>query len=88
MLILMRRPGETVMIGDDIVITVLGVARNRVRIGIKAPKDVPVHREEIYERIKHEAQSGHGGHENDGPDAEAEEEEAGQEEAPRYRRRA
>ncbi len=54
MLILRRRGGETVMIGRDITITVLGVKGNQVRIGINAPKDVPVHREEIYERIQSE----------------------------------
>lgn len=54
MLILTRRVGETVMIGDDVTITVLGVKGNQVRIGIKAPKDTPVHREEIFERIQRE----------------------------------
>jgi len=54
MLILTRRVGETLVIGDDVSITVLGVKGNQVRIGIKAPKDVSVHREEIYERIQHE----------------------------------
>ena len=60
MLILTRRIGETLMIGDDVSITVLGVKGNQVRIGIDAPKDVPVHREEIYERIKTE-QNGNSG---------------------------
>jgi len=57
MLILTRRVGETLVIGDDVSITVLGVKGNQVRIGIKAPKDVSVHREEIYERIQHEKNS-------------------------------
>ena len=55
MLILTRRPGETIMIGSDITMTVLGVQGNHARIGIDAPKSVPVHREEIYERIKRQA---------------------------------
>ncbi|HED13736.1 MAG TPA: carbon storage regulator [Gammaproteobacteria bacterium] len=54
MLILTRRAGETLNIGDDIQITVLGVKGNQVRIGITAPRDVPVHREEIYKRIRGE----------------------------------
>ncbi len=54
MLILTRRVGETLMIGDDVTVTVLGVKGNQVRIGVNAPRDVAVHREEIYERIKHE----------------------------------
>jgi carbon storage regulator len=56
MLILTRRTGETVMIGNEVTLTVLGVKGNQVRIGINAPKSVPVHREEIYERIKRELQ--------------------------------
>ena len=52
MLILTRRLGETTMIGDDVVVTVLGVSGNQVRLGIKAPKTVAVHRREIYDRIK------------------------------------
>ena len=54
MLILTRRVGETVMIGNEVTVTVLGVKGNQVRIGVNAPKDVTVHREEIYERIKRE----------------------------------
>ena len=54
MLILTRRVGETVMIGGEVTVTVLGIKGNQVRLGINAPKDVAVHREEIFERIKAE----------------------------------
>ncbi len=56
MLILTRRIGEVLRIGDDVAITVLGIKGNQVRIGIDAPKDVSVHREEIYQRIKSETE--------------------------------
>ena len=55
MLILTRRVGESVMIGDNVTVTVLGVKGNQVRLGVNAPRDVAVHREEIYERIKTES---------------------------------
>ena len=60
MLILTRRVGESLMIGDDVNVTVLGVKGNQVRIGVNAPKDVAVHREEIYQRIQQEHQGGAG----------------------------
>lgn len=61
MLILTRRVGETLMIGDEVTVTVLGIKGNQVRIGVNAPKDVTVHREEIYERIKKEKTQGEEG---------------------------
>ena len=71
MLILTRKVGETLMIGDEIEVTILSLKGNQVRIGVNAPKDVPVHREEIYDRIKreqagtgNEASSGHSSEED------------------------
>jgi len=58
MLILTRRVGETLMIGEDVSVTVLGVKGNQVRIGINAPQDVAVHREEIFQRIQRESTAG------------------------------
>ena len=63
MLILTRRVGETLMIGDEVTVTVLGVKGNQVRLGVNAPRTIAVHREEIYERIKHEQEG------SDGPEA-------------------
>jgi carbon storage regulator len=56
MLVLTRRVNETLMVGDEVTVTVLGVKGNQVRIGINAPREVAVHREEIYERIKADEQ--------------------------------
>ena len=57
MLILTRRVGETLMVGDEVTVTVLGVKGNQVRIGVNAPRDVAVHREEIYQRIQDQKSS-------------------------------
>jgi carbon storage regulator len=56
MLILTRRAGETVIVGNDVAVTIVAVKGNQIRIGISAPKNVPIHREEIYERIRRERQ--------------------------------
>ena len=68
MLILTRRIGESLMIGDDVNVTVLGIRGNQVRIGVNAPKDVAVHREEIYERIQMERKGPKGPQAGDGDD--------------------
>jgi len=68
MLILTRRINETLNIGDDVQVTVLGIKGNQVRIGINAPRDVPVHREEIYQRIKREERMNSDDNEEQGSD--------------------
>ncbi len=57
MLILTRRVGETLMVGDEITATVLGVKGNQVRLGINAPKEIAVHREEIYKKVQKEKEA-------------------------------
>ncbi len=74
MLILTRRVGESLMIGDEVTVTVLGVKGNQVRIGVNAPREVSVHREEIYERIRKEQQ---GGGDNAGEEQEGDDDNAG-----------
>jgi carbon storage regulator len=67
MLILTRRVGETVIIGNDVDVTVLGVKGNQVRLGVKAPREVSVHREEIFQRISQEQSGGNGNGADHGP---------------------
>ncbi len=64
MLILTRRVGESLMIGDEVTVTVLGVKGNQVRIGVNAPRDISVHREEIFERIRKEREGDEGSDED------------------------
>ena len=58
MLVLSRKVGETLYIGDGVSVTIIGIKRHQVRIGIQAPKSVPVHREEVYERIRSKKRGG------------------------------
>jgi len=74
MLILTRRINETLNIGDEVQVTVLGIKGNQVRIGINAPRDVPVHREEIYQRIKREEQRGAASADTEAEEASSEDE--------------
>ena len=66
MLILTRRMGETLTIGDEITVTVLGVKGNQVRVGVSAPRELPVHREEVYERIREEERANGNGTRDEG----------------------
>jgi len=69
MLILTRRSGESLIIGDDVTVTILGIKGNQVRVGVNAPKDTPVHREEIYDRIQKEKAANEGSNvDNDNED--------------------
>lgn len=54
MLVLTRRIGETIVVGDNVQVTILGLNGNQIRVGVNAPKDIPIHRQEIYERIQKE----------------------------------